>query len=262
MFSIMMFMFKLLFADYVSLGVKWKDLIYLPVRSIPQVPYWYFYVLIFLYISAVFIMKQKWNKDLVIFILSGICIVYAVSGLPEIFTAQRIINYACFFMFGCLYQIRGGAGRLNRHYIIQEGIVVCGMMIVLFLGDRYTLPKLIIRTVRVCIAFLLINILFHAAKKYWNHNSVCSWIGKRSLEVYVLHLYITSGIRPILRLLHLENYLVDVVMTTILGIVIPIGCSYILKKLNLWNIFFKPVTYIKKERDFCRFLYKEQNRPK
>ena len=113
-FSIIMFLFKWLFADYVSLGVEWKDLIYLPIRSIPQVPYWYFYVLIFLYMLAGVIMRQSWNKDKVILIFSGIYILYAVSGLPEVFTIQRVINYACFFMLGCLYQIRGGGRKIKQ----------------------------------------------------------------------------------------------------------------------------------------------------
>lgn len=243
MFSIMMFLFKLLFAKYVNQSVDWKDLIYLPVKSISLVPYWYFYVLIFLYLLTAFIMKQSWNKNTVILILWGIYIVYAISGLPEIVTIQRVINYACFFLFGCLYQIRGGGG-LNKHYVLQGGIAVCGIAIVLF-GDN-VLPRFIICIIRICTASFLINILFGVAEKYWNHIGICSWIGKRSLEIFVLHLYITSGIRPVLRLFHIDNYLAAVVMTTFLGIVIPVGCSYVLKRAGLWNAFFKPVTYQKR----------------
>lgn len=74
------------------------------------------------------------------------------------------------------------------------------------------------------------SILFRVAEKYWNRIGICSWIGKRSLEIFALHLYITSGIRPVLRLFHIDNYLAAVVMTAFLGIVIPVGCSYVLKR--------------------------------
>lgn len=130
----------------------------------------------------------------------------------------------------------------EKHYILQSILIVVFGWIILFQGN--VLHRIIVNLLKIFVSILVINIMFRSAKKYMNHKGIFSFLGERSLEIYILHIYVTAGIRPVLRFLHINDAGIAVIITTFCGIVLPVICSYILRKMKLWKLFFKPVTCI------------------
>lgn len=235
-----MFGIKYIFRDYINTTVGWEDLIKLPIKDLPGTPYWYLYVLAIIYIFAAFLFKQRWNESTVLSISFVMCVVYTLLNMEIVFTIQYAFYYSFYFLLGCIFQIKGEV-LINRYYFIQALIVIlCGSGVLMNIED---LSISIIGVISIFLVTLIINLLFGFFSKYLDHLSLLSILGEKSLEIYILHIYVTSGSRPILNILHMDNYWYNVIILTFLGIVLPIAISYILKKLKLWDIFFKPVQY-------------------
>lgn len=235
-----MFGFKYIFRNYINTAVGWLDLIKLPLKALPGTPYWYLYVLAIIYILAELFFKQEWNEKIILGVAFVTCIVYQLLNLDVVFTIQYVFYYSFYFLLGCIYKIRGGI-MLKRYYIIQWVLVMICSISLLMKKDN--MPVAVIGVMSVFLATLIINLLFFVFSKHLDHQGVLSFLGERSLEIYILHIYVTSGSRPILRILHMENYWGNVFILFLLGIILPLFGSYILKKLKLWDIFFRPVQY-------------------
>lgn len=245
-FSILMFVFKFVFRNYINTPVEWNDLLRLPIKDLPGTPYWYLYVLAIIYFVATFLFKQRWNESAILGSAFVICMVYKLINLEAIFTIQYAFYYSFYFLLGCIFQIRGRV-MLDRHYFMQWLIIVFGGSVLLIKKDDMSVS--IIGVMSVFLATLTINFLFFFFSKYLDHLGVLSFLGERSLEIYIFHIYVTSGSRPILKLLHMENYWGNVFILFFMGIVFPLLGSYILKKLKLWDLFFKPTQYWQKIYD-------------
>lgn len=244
-FSILMFGFKRVFNSHVNVSVGWWDLIKLPIKYIPKTPYWYLYVLVLSYLFAAYFLKQSWDKRVILCISFVVCMAYSALQLKEIILAQRIFYYFFFFMLGCSYKLYGHFV-LEKNYLLQ--LVLSVALSWVFLFQENVLHGSITQLLRILVSILVINILFGICRKYMDRKGIFSFLGERSLEIYILHIYVTSGIRPILKIFNIGNFWLAVVIATFLGIVLPVICSYILKKMKLWDLFFRPATFLSNYR--------------
>lgn len=154
--------------------------------------------------------------------------------LKEIISAQRV-----FLHIRLLIQN-------NRVFHIREvlfsTIYLIAILERMILYRENDLPRCIISIIKIFVLIIIINALFSISKKYWDYKGLFSYLGESSLEIYIVHMYITCGIRPILKIFHIENFWIAII-TTLLGPMLLIIGFYILKKMKLWDLFFKPVTY-------------------
>ena len=81
--------------------------------------------------------------------------------------------------------------------------------------------------------------------KFLSENRFLQFLGRYSLEIYVIHCIFTAGFRVILPKLGIGNVYIGFILNTAISTAIPIMISVICKKLNIHALFFKPVTYIK-----------------
>lgn len=239
-FSVVMFVFKYLFRGYINKPQDVGDLLKLPFKSLPGTPYWYLYILVTSYILAALFLKQNWDKRIVIAVSLMSSIVYSILEPKEIISAQRVFFFFFFFMLGCLFRLTGRF-ILEKYYFLQFILAAILGWMILYRGND--LSECIISIIRIFISVIVINALFGISKKYWDHKGFFSYLGERSLEIYIVHVYVTSGIRPILKMLYIVNFGIAVIIATLLGLMLPIIGSYILKKMKLWDLFFKPITY-------------------
>lgn len=193
-------------------------------------------------------MKWSWNKNFILFILFVLSCIYAISGIKGEIMIVRVFYYSFFFIFGCLFQMRNCRSSRKQYLLHWLTGITGGATYLLWEG---IMPNLLRGIVRVLAAAFIINAAMGTAQKYYKRQNLWSFLGQRSLEIYTLHLFIISGIRPIFGFLHMENYWVNVIIATFLGISVPVFCSYILKRLNLWNLFYKPVGLLEKR---CSWL--------
>ena len=201
-FSVIQWIFKMLFAGQVNSTYSIKNLLMLPVKTMD--PYWYLYVLLLLYVIGWLIEKEKhpeWLK--LVFFLGLNFLSKSVPG-SIFFEIKRTLYYSLFFYFG-IFLAKSVAPKLAERL---QG----------FLIWYAKLPKA----------------------------GVLSFIGTYSLEIYVLHCFITAANRILLMKFGLTDFYFNITVNLLMATFLPVLGAFILKKLKLHAWFFKPVTALTK----------------
>ncbi len=120
-----------------------------------------------------------------------------------------------------------------------------GFLLFLF---RNNIPVLFSFVTQFCMTFCLVNAFMIGGSilSMWFQegsavSSLLVILGRHSLEIYLFHVYLTSGLRPMIRFLHISTYSVAFIFVFLSGIIVPIIISEILRKIGLWNLIFKPI---------------------
>lgn len=104
----------------------------------------------------------------------------------------------------------------------------------------FCFSELVVRIVRPVIALHISVFLVLLFYSKWRNLGIISMIGEKSLEIYTLHIFLTSGIRPVLAVLNIDNYFFAVFIGMILGVFVPLIVGYILRKLCVWKYLYSP----------------------
>lgn len=240
-FSILYAVVKIVGSPWVNSNITWKDIMLIPIKAIDL--YWYFYVLIFLYLIMRIWYKQSVIK-LVILSFCG-CMLYSIVGIGRLgfeMTLKSVIYYAIFFLVGYAFQQNYNFMNILQKQLVAIGMVGGGGMIFLLLNKNGFLcfSELVVRIMRPIIALhisVFFVLLFYSK---WRKSGIISMIGEKSLEIYTLHIFFTSGIRPVLAVLNIDNYFFAVFIGMILGVLVPLIAGYILRKLCIWKYLYSP----------------------
>lgn len=229
--------FKTIFSNNVNGKLTIRDLILIPIKPIS--PYWYLYVLIFFYIIFILVEKihiyEKYKLATCFFISTFGSLVSVDSPFP----LRRIIIYSFFFYLGIFFAKEEYAIKYitQTKNLISGGI--CSMLI--FAASIITNRNLLkIDIIGICTAAIISIFIIGLFAKNEYSNKFLDLCGKYSLEIYIIHCFITAANRVILVKLHITNFYVNVLVNLMMAVFIPIICSLILKKLKLYTIFLRP----------------------
>ncbi len=202
LFSVIQWVFKMLFSGQVNSSYTVKDFLMIPVRTMD--PYWYLYVLVFLYLIGWEMEKVKQPEYLKVIFFLGISLLSSYVPKSLFFEVKRTLYYSVFFYFGIFLAksvAPKAAEKLNGFLVWYAGI-----------------PKL----------------------------GVLAFIGTHSLEIYVLHCFITAANRILLIKLGITDFYLNITVNLLMATFLPVLGSMILKKLRLHVWFFKPATALTK----------------
>ncbi len=239
LFSIGYGIFKLIFGRFANNDIAVKDVLLIVIR--PIAVYWYLYVLIALYLIFSIhglLNRNKWM------LLGFVALLSVASNFVDyrcLFELKRMIYYALFFYLGISYKKYG-------KWIFDNLILalpLLGVSVVLLVGfwkeDIATVP-----VINSIVAFGIVLVVWYMFQ-HINQLSEChllKFIGKHSLEIYVIHSVVITACRAIIPKTGISNVWFIVISIFIISTAIPILFSVLCKKLNIHGLFFKPVTYI------------------
>lgn len=236
--SLLSWVLKMFVPGQVNSQANVKEILFIPVMALFQ--YWYLYVLIVCYLISMVL-----NKIFHRVYIGILCICFLVSILTALFfkdelTIIKAFEYYFFFYIGTCYF------KVEKYLIENKAILAIGGSITVLLNIVIVFNQIkfvnwtaygmlgIMTALSDC--FFIINL----AKVFLEKSSVFNYIGRNSMEIYVIHFLITSFNRVWLRRIDTGFYLYIIINWT-LGVVIPIIVSYVLKKIKLYESVFKPV---------------------
>lgn len=202
LFSVFQWAVKMLFAGQVNSAYTLKNLLLLPVKAMD--PYWYLYVLLFLYVISWFMEKEKYPEIWKVVFFLGIHFLSDLVPDSIFFEIKRTLYYSFYFYLGIFLAKKVApwlAGRLQSFIVRYQKI-----------------PKV----------------------------GILSFLGRYSMEIYVLHCFITAANRLILIKLGITNFYINIVVNGTMAILLPVLAAVILKKLRLHTWFFKPASALTK----------------
>jgi len=156
-------------------------------------------------------------------------------------TVINVIQYAFFFLLGVYIKI--GEDIFEKWLIVQNIIGLAGVVLA-FMG--YTRDNgLVGDLIKFFTALFLSNSVIHIFRKYLDTKMIFKVFGLGSMEIYTIHMFITRPIAPVLLLMRIEDYLVGAIVTSFLGIMIPLVLGLVMKKIHykdvsLYQIVYKP----------------------
>lgn len=249
---------QLLFADYVHanrIPMDYLNLIIWP-RRIEQ--YWYLNALFF--VGALYaIIKVKLKFTAWMQVLTGVVLFAVASFIRDRMEIGFLIDVMFFYMFFAIGDLIADfiLNTKNYKWLTSVYTMLVILPLFLFIQHQFTLINLeakddyfvqyhmpaLYAVAALVGAGFIINIAFILER--YNLARVFRVIGYHSLYIYVMHLMITAFTRIFfVRVLNIDNVLPIMIVSLILGIVIPIIVFNITNRMGAWWLY----TSRKKER--------------
>lgn len=253
-FSILFGLFKMFVGKYTNSDVSFMDILLIGIKAI--YPYWYLYVLLIYYI--LFSAKPVYKLPIYIqlFTLFGISFIsnFIPGSVGFYFEIKHVMYYMLFFGLGIIIAVHYDTYKKYELWISVFTFVVSLIIIVVdrvgYTYDDFNSGLLLLNrkynfiiALGIALFFLyLFRILF--SKNDEIMSKIFSFLGRYSLEIYVIHCVFTAGNRVIFQKLNIDNFYLNIILNIIISTSLPVIFSYICKKINIHKIIFHPAVYL------------------
>lgn len=225
---------KRVMSSSVNYKVTVRDLLMLPVKPTVGMPYWYLYVLVFLYIIMYAVCGSKCDRRILSVIFAAAGAAGSLIGTDTLFYANRVLYYSLFFFLGI---ILAEGGRKKAVCVLVLTALILSLILAAAFDASVTGTPAIGLVISCAVIPAFGNI------KFLGESKLLDFCGRYSMEIYLLHTFITSGNRIILPWLGITYFPLAFGLTALMGVLIPICCGALLKKLRLHKLFFRPATF-------------------
>ncbi len=244
-YSILLWASRFILSKAVHTHVSWKQLLLIPIS--PLELYWFIWTLLVYYLITALLFRLLGRVDRKVELISllGLLCLSMLSGLlSKIDVIEKTAFYAVGFAFGS-YSGRHGFSRIRKAPVsvvaaIFTLIVTVGVFLLRW--TPHTVP--VLNTVTAMLfSFAFIDLTFllvHTAKPLLNG---FAFLGQYSLVIYLLHLYFVGIDRRIVKKLGLPVSALTILLCTAVETALPILVALLLKRLGVYELFVRPVTW-------------------
>lgn len=201
--------------------------------SIPWLPFgllWYLYSLILMY-GIILIGLRHFGRLWLWILPASLLAHFVLLDAPYVreFAFSKTVEFFPFFIIGVLWRQKSECG-----WPIAATLLVISIFGYLH-GDAIS---------GFCVALAASLFALHTfAHTSFLDNAVLNIVGRYSLEIYLLHPFVTAPARLIINKLGGAPELLTLVFSFVAATLIPIGISYALQKIGLHDPLFRPVRW-------------------
>ncbi|WP_373393578.1 acyltransferase family protein [Raoultella ornithinolytica] len=211
----------------------------------PRAQFWFLYALFMVFIVAGLIYnKNNFNKSLPIILIISFFAYISTNIIGKSFHADYISNYIVFFFIGCLYKNlsteKSTSFMSNWFLILTIFIIFCSMQYIFHIIMKLTYTDTGVATFIIAITGIIFISLLSMRFALMKIKPL-ETIGTLSMVIYLVHILAGSGSRIILsKVFHIQNWYIQIIFGTIIGIGAPIIFYALTKKLNINFLFSLP----------------------
>lgn len=201
----------------------------------PIMIYWYLYVLIILYaiVSCLRWEKVSWR----LWSISAVAAIAVKTMQLDIGMLNNVIYHMCHFLAGGVLLQTGLLQKLKlKHAAFLSALV---LMNCIFYFRGTPTAALVVAVKQFLIASCLSLLCFWAFSRL-GVNAALRVMGVNTLQIYVMHCFFTGGLRILFKHMHMGNIGLYFVMATALGVIVPVFCAKIARKIPLLHVVFEP----------------------
>lgn len=239
-FSISFGLFKVFVGKFTNNPVTIVDIFLIMIK--PIYPYWYLYILIFLYLIFANNFLHEVNTLCLLLVFAVLAALSQMFSFPY-FEINKLLYYSFFFYVGIILKntdVMIFKMKILIIFLFCISVILC---IVLWNSEKYICNYLGVSIVIALGISLMLWLLFKTTELLGG-NRFLQTVGKYSLEIYVIHCVFTAGFRTLFPKIGIDNIYLSFVLNGVISTSIPIVFSVLCKKLNIHGLLFKPVTYI------------------
>lgn len=217
--------------------IAFVDILLIPIK--PLKGYWYLYTLIVFYVVFAIFQKKRINEWILLvpfFVLSSTS---HYTGI-EYFTVSEMMKYAFFFDIGLIYK-KSGKWILENKLCVYFFFAASVMTLVIL---DFSIPQIFGVDTMVELGISMGIWLFFEEVKILS-TRLFQFIGKISLEIYVMHGIVLAFLRNIIKKAGINQPWACVFFNFALTIMICILITVVLQKIKLHDLCFKPASSIR-----------------
>ena len=227
-----------------------KDILMIWAR--PYAPYWYIYVLIILYLVFSAKKLQQFNRYCILLTLA---IIAVLSTFMETkwFSIGNILYYMLFFYIGISRSKYQNWMIDNRNI---TGMMFCISVVLSGAVMRYTHSRVDMWISGIPFVNIIVGLgtsltLWYGFEHidFLANNRVLNFLGRSSLEIYVIHCIFTAGFRIVFSKIGLTNAYASIMLNFFLSTLIPVIFSFLCKRIGIYDILFRPITFMNRRRE-------------
>ena len=243
-YSIVLILVKSLLESHVNKQLDLSSILLLWGQTVK--PYWYLYVLILFYLTFSIPAVKKAPVKLMLPLTAVLC---AISGWVPIpwFELHHYLFLLFFFYLGIVLY-RGDLPILEQPRFI---LPMFGLSVLLqILLRNYPVHYHEIPVAAGCIAFGYVLLLWYLFRKIraLSGSRFFSFLGRRSLELYLLHCYFTAGFRELFFAAGITSFGFCLIVNMILSTLLPLLFTWLTMKIGVHSLFFRPITFFRKKK--------------
>jgi len=209
----------------------------------PTAPYWYLYVLFFIFLFTPNVSKkQTLYIATIIGIALKIVIVCSEIGSYLPYAVSGLMNYCIYFIGGMALEYLQWHKKINKQFMFSGVAFIIGSIFIYFQNINNGILNLVL-SVLACVSITLVC--------YYNFNNVEGGyvfliLSKYTLPIFLMHTIFAAGWRSILLKFGIQKAIVHVVTGLVISIVGPIIVAKIIGKTKYLNWILYPDKYLDK----------------
>lgn len=209
----------------------------------PIMVYWYLYVLIVFYLLFSVFKIISINKSKVIAFAMMAILVRHFNF--DIGIMNAVLYHMYFWVLGGYIASSDFLSKLSASKIVLCLVICFGNIVLYFQHCAFfsivsILKSIILATAASILLFTVFSRNIYGAKRLLN------LFGKNVLAIYVVHCFITAGLRVVFKLVHLNNVYMYFLLGTLLGLIVPILMFKVCSRNTFLSMLFSPVNGLKK----------------
>lgn len=201
----------------------------------PIMVYWYLYVLIILYaiVSCLRWERVSWR----LWCISAVAAIAVKTMQLDIGALNNVIYHMGYFLTGGVLLQTGLLQKLKlKHAAFLSALV---LMNCIFYFRGTPTAALVVAAKQFLIASCLALLCFWSFSRL-GVNAALRVMGVNTLQIYVMHCFFTGGLRILFKHMHMGSIGLYFVMDTALGVIVPVFCAKIARKIPLLHVVFEP----------------------
>ena len=227
---------KTMFGEFVNNQVTVMDLFRIPIQPIQQ--YWYLYVLVICYIIFRLPVIYRLNSAIIFPVTLGLCILSHWIPLTFPCEIKRLLYHILFFYAGITLSKTNKIRIPKFSFLLLLPLIV--LLYFLFWNNEKELDDILLVNITLGLSCSLFFWEMFRQFKALCENRFLLFVGKYSLEIYLLHTFIVTANRTMFHKLNINNEFLIILLSTSTGVLIPIFCSFVCKKTHLYRTLFSP----------------------
>lgn len=221
------------------------DILLIPFKPIAL--YWYLYVLVIFY---QFFSLRKLNSMSAWAVALGLGIASVIGGFVYVsyFAIHTVLYYALFFYLGILHR-RRGIPIIWDKAVMATGVLTAIVLCCMCWSEQNQLISAIPIVNTITALGFCLGIWYAFEHIHWlGNNTFLQLLGRYSLEIYLIHQFITVGLRVALPWLGITNAYINILLNLCISIMIPVLFALICKCLGIHELLFRPMTFITRRK--------------
>lgn len=210
----------------------------------PIAPMWYLYVLIIFYLIFSVLNIKK-----VTFPVVALCGVVAITSKImnlNIGVINQLLYHAYFFIMGGYIVQTKLYTKLKTPHVCMSCMVLAFNIYLYF---NHVMIGVYVNAFKIFVVANIASLICFYAIVKMKVYEVMKVMGENTLQIYVIHCFVTAGLRLVFKVAGINSLLLYMVVGTILGVLIPVFIAKFCTRIYCLNFVFQPtktIQYIKR----------------